>query len=163
MSKNLKFSMYDILILIMVLLCVLGIFFRGAAADGISSAVYNDTAEISFVIEETDKNFISAIRSGDKFYFKNGSEFGTLLEGYSYKNTETYTANEKGDLEKIQNTEKYDLQGRFISNGRFTDNGFLCSSEKIFINSEIELHSKDSLCVIKVIKIENVTEGNSAQ
>ena len=77
-------------------------------------------------------------------YFENGAEFGTLLEGYSYKNTEVFVSNKDGAFEKTENTEKFDLTGRFISNGRFTSNGFLCGVEKIFINSEIFKKNNDN-------------------
>ncbi len=163
MEKKYSFNIYDILIVIMVVLCISGIIYRGTLSDGISKNVYNDTAEISFIIKETDVNFISAIKSGDKFYFENGAEFGTLLEGYSYKNTETYLTNGEGNFEKTENTEKFDLTGSFIANGRFTNNGFLCGVEKIFVNSEIELHSSDAVCIIKVTKVENTLNGNNVQ
>lgn len=163
MERKYNFNIYDIIIIITVVLCILGIIYRGTLSDGISKTVYNDTAEISFVIKETDGNFISAIKPGDKFYFKNGAEFGTLLEGYSYKNTETYVANEEGTFQKTENTEKFDLAGRFISNGRFTSNGFLCGVEKVFINSEIELHSSDAVCIIKVTEVKNTLDGSNVQ
>ena len=161
-SKN-RFSINDALIIVMVFLCVMGILFRETVADSASKTVYSDTAEIHFTVEQADMDLISSINSGDIFYFENGAEFGTLLEGYSYKNTEVYTANEHGTPQKTVDPEKYELSGILFSNGRFTDNGFLCGTEKIFINSEIKLHSQKALCVIKVVKIENASSGNDTQ
>ncbi len=163
MSKKFSFTLKDGFIIAMAVLCVMGILFRETVADSISKAVYNDTAEIHFTVKEADGDFISSISAGDTFYFENGAEFGTLLEGYSYKNSEIFIVNGSDNTEKTENTEKYDLTGRFISKGRLSDNGFLCGTEKIFINSDIELHSQNAVCIIKVTEIENVSDGNAVQ
>ena len=163
MSKKFNFTLKDGFIIAMTVLCVMGILFRETIADGVSQAVYNDTAEIHFTVKEADGDFISSISAGDTFYFENGAEFGTLLEGYSYKNSEIFIGLGSDDTEKTENTEKYDLSGRFFSKGRSSDNGFLCGTEKIFINSDIELHSQNAVCTIKVTQIENVSNGNNMQ
>ena len=163
MSKKFNFTLKDGFIIVMVVLCIMGILFRENVADGISKTVYNETAEIHFIVNEANRDLISSINAGDIFYFENGAEFGTLLEGYSYKNSEIFINDQSGNHQQAEYSEKYDLNGRFISNGRSTDNGFLCGTEKIFINSEIELHSQNAVCTIKVTKIENVSNGNSVQ
>lgn len=162
MTKKYKFNIYDILIIVMVVLCVMGILFRENISDSVSKTVYSDTANIQFQIREADGDIISSINAGDVFYFENGAEFGTLLEGYSYKNSTVYE-NAQGTPEMISSPEKYDITGSFLSNGRFTDNGFLCGTEKIFINSEIKLHSKNALLIIKVTEIESASSGNDSQ
>lgn len=162
MIKKYKFNIYDILIIAMVALCVMGIMFRENISDSISKTVYNDTANIQFQVKEADGDIISSVSAGDVFYFENGAEFGTLLEGYSYKNSTVYE-NVQGTPEMTSSPEKYDITGSFLSNGRFTDNGFLCGTEKIFINSEIKLHSKNALLIIKVTAIETAINGNNEQ
>ncbi len=163
MSKKFSFTLKDGFIIIMAVLCVMGILFRENVADSVSKTVYNDTANIRFTVKEADGDLISSISAGDIFYFENGAEFGTLLEGYSYKNSETFITDGSGTPEKTESTDKFDLTGQFISNGRSTDNGFICGTQKIFINSEIELHSQNAMCIIKVTSIENVTNGNNVQ
>lgn len=163
MSKKLRFGKYDVIIVIMVVLCIVGLLFRNNASSAVSGLIYNDTARIHFTVSETDKSVLKAIQAGDTFYFSNGSVFGTLMEGYMYENSEKTTFSDDGSTGKMILTEKYDVTGDFTSDGRFTDNGFLCSGTKIFVNSDIELHSKNAVITIKVTKIENVSEQNSVQ
>lgn len=163
MSKKLSFNKYDVIIILLTVACVLGIIFRGTVSNAVSSTVYSDDAKIHFVIEETSESVLKSIQAGDTFYYPNGAVFGTLMEGYTYKNSEKYITDERGLTEKTELTEKYDISGHFTSTGRFTQNGFLCSGTRLFVNSSIELHSKNTVCTVKIIKIENVSEENTVQ
>ena len=72
MIKKYKFNIYDILIIVMVALCVMGIMFRENISDSISKTVYSDTANIQFQVKEADGDIISSVSAGDVFYFENG-------------------------------------------------------------------------------------------
>ena len=163
MSKKITFNKYDVVIILLVIACVLGIIFRGAVSNSVTGTVYNDDAKIYFEIEEADESILSSIRAGDKFRFSNGALFGTLMEGYTYENSKKYVTNERGVTEHTLLAEKYDIKGYFTSVGRFTDSGFLSSGTKIFVNSYFEINSKNTVCTVKITKIENISKANSVQ
>ncbi len=163
MKKKITFNKYDVIIILLVIACVLGIIFRGAVSSAVTSTVYNDDAKIYFEIEEADKSVLKSIQAGDKFRFSNGGLFGTLMEGYTYENSKKYVTNERGITEQTVLTEKYDITGCFTSVGRFTDNGFLSSGNKIYVNSSFEISSKNTVCTVKITKIENVSQTNAVQ
>lgn len=163
MKEKIKFNKYDVIIILLVVACVLGIIFRGSVSSAVTSTVYNDDAKIYFEIEEADESVLKSIQAGDKFRFSNGGLFGTLMEGYTYENSKKFVTNERGVTEQTVLTEKYDIKGYFSSAGRFTDNGFLCAGTKIFVNSSFEISSKNTVCTVKITNIENVSKATDVQ
>ncbi len=163
MKQKAKFNFCDLLIIIFVLVCFIGILFRSSIAGALSSAVYSDTAEIAFVIEQADEQFFSSITAGDIFYLENGAEFGMLMEGYTRSDSVQYVRLANGSLEKNAIDGKCDITGTFTVTGRDTDGGFLCSTEKLFVNSKITLHSKQSVCTVTVKEIKNISTPNTVE
>lgn len=163
MDNKLKFTFCDLLIIIFILVCFVGILFRSSIAGALSSAIYDDTAELSFTVQGADEAFFESITAGDVFYLENGAEFGTLMEGYTKSDSVQFSKNESGELVRSVIWGKYDISGIFTVNGRFTDSGFLCSTERIFVNSTLTLHSKQSVCTVVITEIKDVSPSDTAQ
>lgn len=163
MKQRIKFNVYDILIILFILLCITGIIFRSSIAGAVSSAVYDDEVRIHFTVSQADDSIISSINAGDIFYLENGAKFGMLMEGYTYSNALTHTFDKNGKLSTDQSNDLYEISGVFSVTGRVTENGFICSTEKLYINSELTVHSKLASFTLTVTEIENISAPDTVQ
>ncbi len=163
MKPRIRFNVHDVLIILFILLCITGIIFRSSIAGAVSSAVYDDESRIHFTVSQADDSIISSINAGDVFYLENGAKFGMLMEGYTYSNTVIHAFDENGKLSSNKSADLYDISGVFNVTGRYTENGFICSTEKLYINSELTIHSKNASFTVIVTEIENISQASTVQ
>lgn len=162
-DKKIRFNASDVVIIIFIALCIVGIIFRSSIAGAISSSVYDDEVKISFTVSQADENLISSLSAGDVFYLDNGAEFGMLMEGYVYYPFVKHTLNEDGTSSSTQIPDLYCIDGVFTVTGRCTDSGFICSTDKLFVNSELTVHSKQTSLNITITEIQNIPKSSDVQ
>ena len=135
-AKAVKFKALDIVILVLILAAVVGVYFRYNILDTLTGSKNLKDYVISFDINDIQYKTEDYINVGDKVYYNNGEELGTLIE--ADKNvTQALTvksasviyvpdgATKAEELFYPENT-RIDAKGRMKAQGSYsTDGGFL--------------------------------------
>ena len=125
-SDTVRFTVLDFLILVLVTVCVVGIFFRGKISSYFLSATASDKIAVGFVVEKVDKSVADSVKEDDSLYV-GGDFFASVESAYSENSNFVGTEDENGDgvIDTFVSSYEYDIYGKLIVSGRYTDNGFL--------------------------------------
>ena len=161
-----KFKILDAVIILLILVSVLGIYFRYNIMDIISSARNLESYAVSYSIENMRSTTAECMDVGDKLYFADdGTELGSFINGsdntglFSLRapTTQSFTkANgETVDL-RYPNENRIDVQGRFVCRGRYSDDGsFLVNGTRHISNGQlISIHTEMVTVTLKIHGIE---------
>lgn len=150
-SNKGRFNAFDLIIILLVVLCIAAIVFRGLFVKKVS---YTDTLEVSYKIASisniTATNIFNKTSENDRIYLaSNNADIGyikTITKTQDTINVE----NGKGGLESVINPTKFNLEGTCVFLGKQTNTGFL-------INGEIETKVNDVLYVYTPVAVFELT------
>ena len=165
-----KFGVLDIVIILLVIISVLGIYFRYNIIDVINNARDIKEYNVSYTIDNvryTTPNFINV---GDKVYFSDdGEKFGTLttaenmMSALAIELPFEYFTTTQGEIVKgyYPDTDyRVMAKGRLSCNGRYSDDGsFLVNgTTHIAMGQYIDVKTEYVTVTIRVDKIALVSE-----
>ena len=131
-----KFKALDVVILVLILMAVVGVYFRYNILDTLTGSKNLKDYVISFEISNVQYKTEDYINIGDKVYYNNGDELGTLIEASDntknalivYPTIVDYVpegATLAEELSYPENT-RIDAEGRIKCRGSYSnENGFL--------------------------------------
>lgn len=79
-GRAVKFKALDVVILVLILMAVVGVYFRYNILDTLTGSKNLKDYVISFDINNVQYKTEDYINIGDKVYYNNGKELGTLIE-----------------------------------------------------------------------------------
>lgn len=131
-----KFKALDVVILILILTAVVGVYFRYNILDTLTGSKNLKDYVVSFEINNVQYKTENYINIGDKVYYSNGDELGTLIEASDnakmalIPKPTTINYLPYGELQAVELTypenTRIDAQGRIQCKGRYTsESGFL--------------------------------------
>ena len=142
-SKAIRFTALDLLIVALVIVCVVGVFFRGRISDLIVSVGASDKIEVGFTVRNVDDSLAEMIVEDDSFYIS-GKYFASVE---ALNVTKAYEiSSEDGDndgiLDKLPSMNKSNVEGTLIVSGHYTENGFLTdSNEYLTVGKMLEINA----------------------
>ena len=122
-----RFNIIDVFLIILVILCVLGIYFRGQIAEKIGLEKDLDEYTVSFKLEEIRYTSAEYLQSGNAVYFDGGNiMFGTIDGKCQEKPAEVYIDGPEGaPVKVIYPKDTYiDVFGNIKCMGLMKDDGF---------------------------------------
>ena len=160
-----RFSVLDIVIVLLVVVAIVGVYFRYNIIDIVTNAMDIKEYTVSYTIEniraETPKKYVNI---GDKMYFADsGDEFGTLIAASenvvalsSDIASETFvTADGKVVTspypmdKRVMATGRLNCEGKYSSDGRFLVNGLTHITMGQYVDVKTEM-------VTVTIRIDNI-------
>ena len=163
-----RFSVLDVVIILLVLVSLVGIYFRYNITDIISSARNLESYAVSYSIENMRSTTTECMDVGDKLYFADdGSELGVFINGsdntglFSLRapTTQSFTK-ANGETVKLTypNESRIDVQGRFSCEGRYSDDGsFLVNGTKHISEGQlISVHTEMVTFTLRIHEIEAI-------
>ena len=132
-----RFNVLDALIIILVILVVVGIYFRYNIIDILNSAKNNEAYAISYTVKNIRYTTNNYVHVGDKLYFADsGDSFGALLncepnnqEPWNKSPASQHFTISSGDVVEAfypNDESRIDVKGRLLCEGHYSeDGGFL--------------------------------------
>lgn len=137
-NKKYHFSIFDAIIILAVIACVVGIAlrFRLTSSDGFDSKI---TAEfiVPGVMQSTADQMTQKLKEGTKLYLSSGDkEIGYIISAASEK-SKVYATDPDGALQRVDHPENYDVKGVCVLYGVDGDSGFLIGGNLLATVSEV--------------------------
>lgn len=167
------FNAVDAMIIILVILAIVGIYFRHNILDMLTASKNNDEYVVSFSIEDIRYTTPNYINIGDKVYFaSNGALMGTLMsesENQSALNitpASKYFTNSEGKVVEAHypNEEsRVNARGRMLCVGGYNDEGGFCIDGKTYIaaGQTVEIYTEYVTVTVTVTSIELYEEQSN--
>ncbi len=127
-AGKIRFNLIDLVLIIAVLSCVVGIYLRYNAADKFGVNHELDSFTVSFEIENIRYTSADAFHEGDLFYLDEKNQtLGNLIAIDSTAPSKTVYIDSKGNYKTLYYPEdsRIDLTGRVLAEGIMTERGFL--------------------------------------
>lgn len=132
-KKSVRFGILDVVIILVIIIAVVGVYFRYSILDFFSGAQNLEEYTVSYSIENIRYTTVNYINIGDKVYFaSDGEEFGILtnvsenMGAISYTPASEYFTKSNGEIVEVMypnNQSRIDAQGRLNCIGRYSDEG----------------------------------------
>ena len=161
-----RFGVLDIVIILLVLVSLVGIYFRSNIVEFISSARNLESYSVGYSIENIRLTTTDCMNDGDILYFSDdGSELGVLknssdntgLFSLRAPTTQSFTKS-NGETVKLSypNESRVDVKGRFACEGRYSDDGsFLVNGTKHISKGQlISVRTETVTFTLKIHEIE---------
>ena len=101
-NRSRRFNIIDVFLIVLVILCVLGIYFRAEIADKLGIEKDLEEYKISFKVNEIRYPSAEYIQSGNTVYFENGNViFGTIDGKCQERPSEVYIDGPDGAPVKV--------------------------------------------------------------
>ena len=164
-KKSVRFGILDAVIILVVLIAVVGVYFRYSLLNIITGAQHMDEYTVSYSIENIRYTTVNYINIGDKLYFAdNGDDFGTLISvsenmgAVSYTPSSEYFTKSNGEIVEViypNNQSRVDALGRLNCVGRYSDDGgFLVNGSTYIASGQfINVHTDYVTVTIRVEEI----------
>ena len=136
-NKKIRFNVVDVIIILLIVACVVGIIFRANVREKLGQSLSNETAYITLVAENVPQEYIDAFVQGSSAYLED-MDLGIII-GYSY----TEQTNVILDL-----NEKYEYKAVDDGNG-----GYINTVEKIISPEFKTVYDKNSYTVTCQIQV----------
>ncbi len=127
-AKKIRFNLIDLVLIIALLSCIVGIYLRYNAANEFGVNHELDSYVVSFDIQNIRFTSADAFHEGDLFYLKEKNQtLGELLAIDSTSPSKTIYIDAKGNYKTLYYPEdsRIDLSGRVSAEGIMTERGFL--------------------------------------
>ncbi len=160
------FNAVDAMIIILVILAVVGIYFRHNILDILSEGKNNDEYVVSFSIEDIRYTTPNYINVGDKVYFEsNGELMGTLMSESANQGAlnitpaSEYFTDSSGKVVEAHypNEEsRVNARGRMLCVGGYNSDGGFCIDGKTYIaaGQTVEVYTELVTVTLTVTSIE---------
>lgn len=159
-KTKVRFNGIDLLIVILVIACIVGIAMRYDVVDVIRYAGDEQTARVSFFLANIKESSEDCFEEGDAFYIDQTNEYlGVLEGGFVFEPAEDFNMTASGEYVKSASVNaRSDMRGTIEAKGVFSNEGFLLNNTKyIAPGSEITLQSNKIKVTITVTGIEKVS------
>ena len=140
-----RFGVLDAVIILLVIIAVVGVYFRYNILDFISSAKNLEDYTISYSIEDIRYTTPNYINVGDEVYFEDsGKHFGTLINAsenmgaLSITPASEYFTTSKAEIVEVfypDSQSRVDAKGRMTCRGSYSDDGGFLVNGSTFIAS----------------------------
>lgn len=134
-----KVNTADVIIILTAVVCLVGIFCRSSVLKEAKRLTQKDSAVITLYAADIDEAIENAMVSSTPVR-ADGSELGTLNDGWSSKAHMVYTMSEDGEPTGIRSEGKIDLTCTVKISGMKTDNGFILPDGRIVrVNDTVKI------------------------
>ena len=133
-----KFGILDVVLILLIIVAVVGVYFRYNIIDWISSTKNLSDYTVSYTVEDIRHTTPNYIKVDDKVYFASDSEYFGVLTNATENSTEAlvgivpaseYFTKMDGSIIEVKYPDtqtRVDAQGRLICKGRYSEqSGFL--------------------------------------
>ncbi len=157
-----RFGVMDVVIILLVLVSVVGVYFRYNIIDLISSTKKLQSYTVSYSIENMRSTTTECMDVGDNIYFANDGELlGSFISGsdntglFSSRTptTRTFTKSNGEIIDVLYpNENRIDVQGRFVCEGRYSDDGsFLVNGTRYVSEGQlVEIHTERVTVALRI-------------
>ena len=135
-AKKKKFSLsgIDIMIILLIILCVVGLVIRNGLIDSILKRTDLSSAEIGFSVSSVTQEVADSVKTGDTVTMLNDSKRSKdskLGQIKSVSKTSALTLVEKGDgtPERVTDERLRDMTGTITVSGKMTDSGYMLNGD----------------------------------
>ena len=154
--KKAKFGILDIVIILLIVTCVVGIYFRYNILDLLNNEKNMKEYTISYSIEDIRYSTPDFVRVNDTVYFADDeTALGTILEAsqgsalaLSVRPAEKTFLTDEGTMERVSypnNESRVDAKGRLLCKGTYSDDGgflvngsrFLSAGQSVTVYTEL--------------------------
>ena len=157
-KRNIRFSIADFVIILMVFACLIGALLRYDIAEKLFSKSVKNEYTITFLAEALTENEATAIRDGEKF-FLDGDIFGEI-QASDITNSVAYYEDNSGALVSYVKQDAFDVTGKIICELVDSENGYLLGGKTyIAPGSSFKVKEKEIEISILVISINDKTEA----
>lgn len=127
-ASKYRFNAIDVFIIVIVILCVLGVYFRSTISSWIGIDKGLKEYEISFVINHVKSTSDQYLSTGNEVRMSSGVELGTIGKCSSLP-AKTYVSDTNGDMIEVSYPKDtyIDITGYIICKGIEKDDGFYLS------------------------------------
>ena len=134
-----RFTSLDFFFVVVVLLCVVGIGFRGTIAEFFMKAEPTEKVEISFKAEGLRENEVVGITRGEEFFLDEHNEkrLGVVNE-----------------IESFLELDRYTVKGSLTVDGRYTDTGLVTAdNHPLYVNKILNIYSGTHAVTVQITEI----------
>ncbi len=164
-TKGFKPNIIDFLVVVAIIAVIAGIASRAilkySSTDDKNASLTFESARVSFRLADVGDSTAEYFNNGDEFFsISHESMFGTL-ETFQTNPAEIYVADQEGILHKQEAiNDRVDMTGTFISEGVFTEDGFMLQGGGYLIpNSEVYVKSASVTAYILITEVERITSA----
>ncbi len=162
-TKSFKPNIIDFLVVVVIVAVIAGVAARAilkySSPDAGNSELTFESVRVSFRLADISESTAEYFNNGDEFFsISHESVFGTL-ETFQTNPAEIYVADQEGILHKQEAiNDRVDMTGTFISEGVFTEDGFMLQGDGYLIpNSEVYVKSASVTAYILITDVERIT------
>ncbi len=154
-KKGVRFGILDVVIILVIIIAVVGVYFRYSIIDFFAGTQSLEKYTISYSIENIRYTTVNYINIGDKVYFADDhDEFGTLTnvaenniravnhtpasELFTKSNGEIVEIIYPNDQSRVDATGRLDCMGRYSDEGEFLVNGSTYISAGQYVNVQTD-------------------------
>ena len=160
------FNAVDAMIIILVIVAIVGIYFRHTIVDFLTEGRNDDEYVISFSIEDIRYTTPNYINVGDSVYFaSNGELLGTLLSASENQGAlditvgSKYVTDSNGEVHEIfypKEETRVNAKGRILCVGSYSEEGGFCMGGSTYIaaGQSIEVYTEFVSVNITVTSVE---------
>ena len=160
MNRKIKFNVIDVLIVLVLLGCMIGIFLRYDLKSKLGLDSRKTEVEISFLIIGIRQGSTEALVEGDTIYWKqNGMEIGQLMSK-EVSNSETWVLDENYN-KYIKNFDdlSYDVRGVIKAKGNIKESGFMLNGTQYLAPGKtFEVESKNISVALTITNIRQIVQ-----
>lgn len=171
-KKSVRFGILDAVIILVILIAVVGVYFRYSILNVITGAHRMSEYTVSYSIENIRYTTVNYINIGDKVYFADeGDEFGTLINvsenmgAVSYTPSSEYFTKSNGEIVEVMypnNQSRVDAQGRLNCMGRYSENGGFLVNGSTYIASGQSINVRTDYVTV-TIRVEEIALAEENQ
>ena len=164
-----KPNVVDILIIIMLLICIVGIALRFVLIKNTPNPntlpdIEPEKYYVSYIVRDLRYSVTEYLREGTEFRFSDtNNPFGTTYGSLDVKNAQKRYYTTSGEYVSVYNmaederVARYDIQGTFLVEGKLNEDGILLvndsASYNVALNKDISLRSDNMLIKVYITKI----------
>lgn len=157
-NKNIKtktFNIFDLIIVIVLVLCILAIVFKYAFIknDNSFTELRNVTFSVDEILEITADNIISTFDPNQELYISDSGEYVGILKSVEKHNSKLYVS-EGDSVTLVSNPERFDLTGTAVLYGRQGANYFLVNGMyELKLDSTFVVYTTSAIFQIRITGI----------
>ena len=152
---KLQFNIIDVVIIIAVIACCVGMYIRYniGDAEGDKQEINQISAKIEFLLPEVNEQLCDVLNAGSPVYYGGDSEpIGELSTIISKLPSERFVTLNDGTIVKTFSDELYfDVRGIITVNGVMTEKGFMLNGDVFLapgVNFGVQTPEADFSCVV---------------
>ena len=151
-----RFPALDFALIVIVLLCIVGIGFRGAIADLIIQSAPEETVVVRVKIDMLSQERLALMKEGDTLYL--GTAVWGTLGAFSYENAkrviEQTDENGNAVFATVEDTMHYTVTAEVAIRGNFSESGFVClENENMYVGKILNISATSYAITVIITEI----------